>query len=304
MKQVLIPRFALLCCCCCTHAALVAQNKAEVASHVHTNGLIRRENVPFDDFNRPCPKQDVGHDHSEVDYESENGAWTTAQAYGYGTLANFFLTMSSLSGLTIVIYVQKCKPAGSDYIFDAFLSLASSTMLGDAFFHTLPVVLGLHSHDHTEDHKEGSEIVNDEHKEYVRNLGKIAVIIGTLLSFWAFETVLNVMGFKEGHSHAHGNNSVEAEDIEEHSVNVFESGSSGKIKWDSVIGIVIGDTIHRFLDGVAMGVSWAVNWTTGLATTIAILLHEVPHELGDFVIYRKFGLSNKQALLGSDPFAD
>ena len=127
---------------------------------------------------------------------------------------------------------------------------------------------------------------------------KIAVIIGTLLSFWAFETVLNVMGLKEGHSHAHGENSADSADLEENSGNVFDSASSGKIKWDSVIGIVIGDTIHRFLDGVAMGVSWAVNWTTGLATTIAILLHEVPHELGDFVIYRKFGLSNKQALLG------
>mgnify|MGYP000602576035 CR=1 FL=1 len=44
------------------------------------------------------------------------------------------------------------------------------------------------------------------------------------------------------------------------------------------------------------------DWSTGLATSIAIILHELPHELGDFVIYKKFGLSNAKAL-GANLFA-
>jgi len=53
---------------------------------------------------------------------------------------------------------------------------------------------------------------------------------------------------------------------------------------------------------MAIGVSWAVGWSTGLASSIAIILHELPHELGDFVIYKKFGLSNAKAL-GANLFA-
>ena len=34
----------------------------------------------------------------------------------------------------------------------------------------------------------------------------------------------------------------------------------------------------------------------GLGTTLAILMHELPHELGDFVVYKKLGLSTRQAL--------
>ena len=74
------------------------------------------------------------------------------------------------------------------------------------------------------------------------------------------------------------------------------------IKWNTVIGILIGDVLHNFVDGMAIGVSFAFGWATGLASSIAILLHELPHELGDFVIYKKLGLSNAQSL-GANLFA-
>ena len=31
-------------------------------------------------------------------------------------------------------------------------------------------------------------------------------------------------------------------------------------------------------------------------TTLAIVMHELPHELGDFIVYKKLGLSTRQAL--------
>ena len=34
----------------------------------------------------------------------------------------------------------------------------------------------------------------------------------------------------------------------------------------------------------------------GLGTTLAIMMHELPHELGDFVVYKKLGLSSRQAI--------
>ena len=54
--------------------------------------------------------------------------------------------------------------------------------------------------------------------------------------------------------------------------------------------------MHNFIDGIAVGISWSVSWGAGLGTTFAILMHELPHELGDFVLYRKLGLTTKKAI--------
>ena len=70
----------------------------------------------------------------------------------------------------------------------------------------------------------------------------------------------------------------------------------------AILGILVGDSVHNFVDGVAIGVSWAQSWETGLATSLAIFLHELPHELADFTIYINFGLTNAAAL-GANTFS-
>ena len=67
-------------------------------------------------------------------------------------------------------------------------------------------------------------------------------------------------------------------------------------KWSTIAGVFTGDCLHNFIDGIAVGISWTVSWGAGLGTTFAIMMHELPHELGDFVLYRKLGLSTKQAI--------
>lgn len=51
--------------------------------------------------------------------------------------------------------------------------------------------------------------------------------------------------------------------------------------------VIVGDTIHNFIDGVAIGASFLVNPGLGLITAISTFLHEVPHEIGDFGILLK-----------------
>jgi len=46
--------------------------------------------------------------------------------------------------------------------------------------------------------------------------------------------------------------------------------------------IVIGDTIHNFIDGLAIGAAFLANPATGIVTTLAIAAHEIPQEIGDF----------------------
>lgn len=57
------------------------------------------------------------------------------------------------------------------------------------------------------------------------------------------------------------------------------------------------DFAHNFTDGLAIGASYLVGREVGLVTTLTILLHEVPHEIGDFAILVQSGYSKRRAML-------
>lgn len=52
---------------------------------------------------------------------------------------------------------------------------------------------------------------------------------------------------------------------------------------------VIADFTHNFTDGLAIGAAYLAGQNIGLVTTITVLLHEVPHEIGDYAILIKEG---------------
>lgn len=59
---------------------------------------------------------------------------------------------------------------------------------------------------------------------------------------------------------------------------------------------LVGDAAHNFIDGLLIGASYTVDINIGTATTLAIILHEIPHELGNFGVFVHGGLSVKRAL--------
>ncbi len=56
------------------------------------------------------------------------------------------------------------------------------------------------------------------------------------------------------------------------------------------------DFSHNFTDGLAIGASYLAGHNIGLITTLTILLHEVPHEIGDFAILIQSGCSKRKAI--------
>ena len=56
--------------------------------------------------------------------------------------------------------------------------------------------------------------------------------------------------------------------------------------WSIISGMVFGDCMCNFSDGLTIGVAWTLSWTAGLGTTLAIVLHKLPNELGDFIVYK------------------
>lgn len=60
--------------------------------------------------------------------------------------------------------------------------------------------------------------------------------------------------------------------------------------------IVIGDTIHNALDGVAIAAAFLISVPTGIVTTLAVAAHEIPQEVGDFGLLLAKGMKRAKVL--------
>lgn len=61
--------------------------------------------------------------------------------------------------------------------------------------------------------------------------------------------------------------------------------------------IIVGDTVHNALDGVAIAAAFLVSVPTGIVTTIAVAAHEIPQEIGDFGLLLSKGMRRRSVLL-------
>ena len=61
--------------------------------------------------------------------------------------------------------------------------------------------------------------------------------------------------------------------------------------------IMVGDTFHNFVDGVLIAAAFLANHELGIVTAIAIIAHEIPQEVGDFLILLHSGYSKGRAFI-------
>ena len=60
--------------------------------------------------------------------------------------------------------------------------------------------------------------------------------------------------------------------------------------------IIVGDTLRKALDGVAIAASFLISVPTGIITTIAVAAHEIPQEIGDFGLLLSKGMKRRNVL--------
>jgi zinc and cadmium transporter len=60
--------------------------------------------------------------------------------------------------------------------------------------------------------------------------------------------------------------------------------------------IVVGDTVHNFVDGLLIAAAFLQGTELGIIAAVAIIAHEIPQEVGDFLILLHSGYSRARAL--------
>jgi zinc and cadmium transporter len=63
--------------------------------------------------------------------------------------------------------------------------------------------------------------------------------------------------------------------------------------------ILIGDAFHNFVDGLLIAAAFLADPMLGVSTTLAVVAHEIPQELGDFVLLLNAGWSRRKAFLAN-----
>ncbi len=138
------------------------------------------------------------------------------------------------------------------------VSLSAGLLLATAMLHMIPEAI-----------ESGAD---------VRSL--TATLLAGLIGFFLLEklAVLRHSHHYEGdgHGHHHGHDREEA-------------GSGGLL-------ILVGDAIHNFADGILIAAAFLVDIRLGLLTTAAIAAHELPQEIGDFIVLLNAGYTRRRAL--------
>jgi zinc and cadmium transporter len=99
-------------------------------------------------------------------------------------------------------------------------------------------------------------------------------ILGGIFAFFVLEKLLL-------YRHCHTEH-CEVHDAHDH-------GRSGTL-------IVVGDTVHNFVDGVLIAAAFLQSTELGVVAAVAIIAHEIPQEVGDFLILLHSGYSRARAL--------
>ena len=102
-------------------------------------------------------------------------------------------------------------------------------------------------------------------------------ILGGILGFFLLEKLLLWR-----HSHDHG------EGAQPH--HHHEHSRAGLM-------IVVGDTVHNFVDGILIAAAFLQSTQLGVITAVTIVAHEIPQEVGDFLILLHSGYSRTRALV-------
>jgi len=161
-------------------------------------------------------------------------------------------------GLLSVLIAATLTVAVLGRLVRQLVSLSAGLLLGVALLHVLP---------------EAFESEAGAHELFA------TLLLGLLFFFLLEKAEL----YRHGHHH-------EGDGHEHH--HHFDHQQAGRGGWS----VLVGDSIHNFCDGVIIAAAFLADPRLGVVTALAVIAHEVPQEVGDYIVLLNAGLSRRRAL--------
>lgn len=173
-----------------------------------------------------------------------------------------YIVLATLAGgvLSVVIAASLTVTLLSRVVKN-LVSLSAGVLLGTALLHVLP---------------EAFEGAADTH-------GLFLTLLGGLMFFFLLEKAELYR-----HSHHH-----EDDDPHHHHHHGFDAEQAGRGGWS----VLVGDSIHNFCDGIIIAAAFLTDVRLGVVTAAAVVAHEIPQEVGDYIVLLNAGLSRRRALV-------
>ena len=170
-----------------------------------------------------------------------------------------YIVLATLLGGVASVFIAASLTVGVlSRLVHNLVSLSAGVLLGTALLHVLPEAFESHV---------------DAHALFL-------TLLGGLLFFFLLEKA-------ELYRHTHHH-----EGDGHHHHHHFDAEQAGRGGWS----VLVGDSIHNFCDGVIIAAAFLTSPQLGLVTALAIVAHEIPQEVGDFIVLVNAGFGRRRAL--------
>jgi zinc and cadmium transporter len=171
-----------------------------------------------------------------------------------------YIVFATLAGGLVSVLIAASLTVGLlARVVRNLVSLSAGVLLATALLHVLP---------------EAFESTASPHSLF-------ATLLGGLMFFFLLEKaeLYRHTHHHEGDGHHH-----------DHHFDELQAGRGG---WS----VLVGDSIHNFCDGIIIAAAFLTDVQLGIVTSLAIVAHEIPQEVGDYIVLLNAGLSRRKALL-------
>ncbi|WP_019559959.1 MULTISPECIES: ZIP family metal transporter [Caldimonas] len=171
----------------------------------------------------------------------------------------YIVLATLIGGVLSVVIAASLTVSVLSRVVRHLVSLSAGVLLGTALIHVLP---------------EAFESSAGAHELFL-------TLLGGLLFFFLLE---KAELYRHGHHH---------EGDGDHHHHGFDHEQAGRGGW----AVLVGDSIHNFCDGVIIAGAFLVDVRLGVVTSVAIIAHEIPQEVGDYIVLLNAGFTRARALL-------